>query len=192
MVLAAVVLGLRVRASGETRRRRRTDVFLAYVLAASLAAGVAQVDLWPFSPYTLAAFRARADARVCQTWFYGVDAGGREWRVDPYAWSPVFDSILQYWFEQSFGRLTRDGRDRVLAFLHRRADQARARLAAGEGIGFERRLGRFHVPYWWLLPRQRSVPAAPFEGFRAYQACWVPIERLAGRAPDRRLLAEGR
>jgi hypothetical protein len=193
LVLVFVALGVRIRRAVEgPPRRRAVKVFLAYVLAVEGAVGALQWDAWPFTSHTIAVGRARADSRMCRTELYGLDDRGREWPLDPYTFTPVFDSILQYWLEQSLDRLSPEGRERVLAFLLERAEASRVRLAAGGRIGPERLLGAFGAPYWLLLPRHSDVPAAPWRGLRAYSSCWLPAERLAGAAVDRRLLAEHR
>lgn len=177
LFLGFVALGVRLRFAREPRRRARALAgFVAYAVVASALAGFSQKDAWPFSPYTLAAFRARADSPQCLTEFVGVDAAGREWKVDTYAWGAVYDSPLQYWFEQSYARLDREDKRQVLAFLLGRAESARARLARGERVGYERRLGPAHAPYWWLLPRSKQAPSTPLSGLRVYRVCGVPLE----------------
>ena len=192
--LAAVVvflgLGLRLRhlASGP-ERRRGVNLLIAYVLVVHglvLLHGLSTLsglDGWPFTNHTIAVSRARLDMRFCLTEFVGVTSEGREWRVDPYTWSPVFDSILQYWVEYHLAPLSPEGRRAVLAFLLEKAEAGRRRLARGDAIGYDRRLGLVSASYWLLLPRLKAVPPRPYSGLRIYQACWTPRERLA--EPDR-------
>src|SRR5262245_20028719 len=104
-------------------RRRAINLLLAYVVLLNGAAGLLQRDDWPFTSHTIAVGRARADSRVCRTEFFGVDDGGREWRLDPYTFTPVYDSILQYWIEQAPGRLDETRRGQALAFLLDRAEE---------------------------------------------------------------------
>jgi hypothetical protein len=178
--LLFLALGARVRLSREpAARRRAVHALLAYVVGLSGLVGVVQVDDWPFASHTIAVGRARADSRVCQTQFYGVDRAGGEWRLDPWSWTPVYDSILQVWLERNLARLPPESRERVLGFLLARAERSRARLAAGRPLGRERLLGRAGAPYWLLLPRALDVPAGPYAGLRAYAACWLPGEKLA-------------
>jgi hypothetical protein len=117
-----------------------------------------------------------------------VDPARGEWRLDPYSWTPVYESILQYWLEQRLPRLASAQREQALAFLLERAERSRARLAAGQPLGPQRLLGRAGAPYWLLLPRRRSVPLQPYVGLRAYEACWLPSERVANPAAVRRTL----
>lgn len=187
-----LILGLWVRRL-ERRESRRWWVngLLAYVIAVNGVAGLTQWDDWPFTAHVIAVGRPKIDSRVCMTEFRAVDARGVEWRVDPYGWSQVYDSILQYWFEQNFPRLSSDQQDRVLRFLLEKAEAARGARARGERIGYERLLGPAASPYWLLLPRPRSVGADPYTGLRVYSACWTPRERMEDpEAGTRTLRAE--
>lgn len=189
--LAFLALGLRVRRRSGPQRRRAVQHLIAYVLAVSVAAGVLQKDDWPFTSHTIAVGLARADSRVCQTRFYGVDAAGAPWRLDPYTFTPVYDSILQYWIEQALPRLDAEERGHVLQFLLARAEQSRARLFAGQAIGPQRILGAAGAPYWLLLPRATAVPPAPYAALRIYSVCWTPAALLRDPgASTWRLLAE--
>ena len=180
--LVFLVLGLRVRRASDAARRRAVSHFLAYVLVLSALAGVLHRDDWPFTSHTIAVGRARADSRVCQTRFYGVDAAGELWHLDPYTFTPVYDSILQYWVEQALPRLDEAQRARVLSFLLARAEESRRRLAAGRAIGPQRLLGGSAADYWLLLPRQPRVPVEPYAQLRIHSACWTT--RLAlGQEP---------
>jgi hypothetical protein len=177
--LLLLALGVQVRRSGGRARRRAVNRLLAYVLLVSVAAATSQQDAWPLTCHQIAVGRARSDSRVCQTQFYGLDGGGREWRLDPWTWTPVYDSILQFWLEQNLARLQPAQRRRVLAFLLARAERSRALLAAGRPLGYERLLGGAGAPYWLLLPRFTRVPSEPFAGLRVAASCWLPVERLA-------------
>src|SRR5262245_35496467 len=97
--LLFVALGLRARLAGAPQRRRAVQRLVAYVVALSLLVGLLQRDDWPFTSHTIAVGRPRAGSRVCQTRFLGLDPAGREWRLDPFTFTPVYDSILQYWIE---------------------------------------------------------------------------------------------
>jgi hypothetical protein len=187
--LAFLVLGFRVTRAAGADRRRAINRFLAYVIAVSLAVGVSQVDDWPFASHTIAVGRARADSKVCRTELFGMDALGREWRLDPYSFTPVYHSILQYWLEQAPGRLDEEQRAHVFAFLLQRAEESRARLAAGRSLGPERILGRAGASYWLLLPRAKDVPPTPYAGLRAYSSCWLVAEG-PGHPISRRLILE--
>jgi hypothetical protein len=183
-------LGLRIRRRQGAERRRAVQALLAYVLGLSAVVGVLQWDDWPFTSHTIAVGRARADSRVCQTQLFGKDARGREWRLDPYTFTPVYDSILQYWMEEGLPRLPAEEREAALAFLLARAEESRRRLSAGGHLGPQRLLGRAGAPYWLLLPRWTEAPPDPYVGLRAYQSCWTTEEALRTPfAPARRLTA---
>lgn len=190
--LLFLFLGLRVRRfRGWEARRRGASFLIGYVLVLSAVVGVLQWDDWPFTCHNIAVGRARADSQICMTHFYGVDREGREWRLDPYSWTPVYDSILQFWIEQSLTRLSSGQRKVVLEFLLERAERSRRRLAAGKPLGHERLLGPGGAPYWLLLPRAKAVPSQPYAGLRAYEVCWVPTQLLEGTGRRaRRLTAE--
>jgi len=172
-------------------RRRAINLFLACVLLLSGAAGVLQWDDWPFTSHTIAVGRARPDSRVCTTELVGVDGGGREWRLDPYTFTPVYDSILQYWIEQGLPRLGALEQGKAASFLLERAEESRRRLAAGRALGHERILGPLGSPYWLLLPRSRAAPSSPYAALRAYSSCWA-IAEGPGLSTDRRLVWEQR
>jgi hypothetical protein len=190
--LLLLALGARVRRSRDpAARRRAVNLLLGYVLAVSGAVGVSQQDFWPFTCHQIAVGRPRADSRVCQTQFYGLEASGAEWRLDPWSWTPVYDSILQFWADEGLPRLDDEQRERALAFLLARAERSRARRAAGLPLGRERLLGPAGAPYWLLLPRQTRVPEHPYTALRIDAACWLPAEKLADpRRESRVTLAE--
>jgi hypothetical protein len=190
--LGFLALGWRVaRLETGPARRRAVNLLLAYVVIVNGAAGLLQWDDWPFTSHTIAVGRARADSRVCATELLGVDEAGREWRLDPYTFTPVYDSIVQYWIEQAPPRLDGAQRGKALAFLLERAEESRRRLAQGRALGHERILGPLGAPYWLLLPRSRTAPASPYAALRAYSSCW-PVAEGPGLATPRRLVAEQR
>jgi hypothetical protein len=142
------------------------------------------LDGWPFTSYTIAAPRANLGVPLCLVELRGVDSRGDEWPIDPLAWTPLHASVVHIWLNRHAAGLTAAQREAVLGFLLAKAEAARQRLRAGEPIGFERRLGPvFSAPYWWLLPRARRVPEAPFAGLRVYRTCRIPLEAV--RDPTR-------
>jgi len=186
-----LALGLRIRSRNGALRRRAVQALLAYVLGLCALVGLTQKDDWPFTSHTIAVGRARADSPICQTQVFGVDGRGGEWRLDPYTFTPVYDSILQYWLEQGLPRLDGAGREAALGFLLARAEASRRRLVAGRALGPQRLLGAAGAPYWLLLPRWPEAPREPYVALRAYASCWTPADAL--RAPGaipRRLTLE--
>lgn len=196
--LVFVGLGLRLAATRDgAGRRRAITTLVGYVLIVSglvLLNGMVRLrefDGWPFTTHTIATMRANARARQCIHEFRAVDDGGREWGIDPLSWSPVNVSILQSWVNLHLHRLSEPERRAVLGFLLEKAERSRARLAAGQPIGYDVRLGRLSAPYWWMLPRVTAVPAAPYTGLRVYYACSVPTEWVDDRTrASRTLVAE--
>lgn len=187
--LVFVWLGLRIAWTKVPEVRRfRINVFLAYTFAIHLAVGVFQRDDWPFSPYPL--MRGRWDAK----WQYmkvvvvGVDANGREWDVDPMAWSPVFPLVLQEWFYTQFPQLPANEKRRDAEFLFAKAENARQQTLAGRRFGNERLLGVAAAPDWWLYKRVRHTSATPFTGLRIYRELWYPERRAADPKDFKRVL----
>jgi hypothetical protein len=164
-----LALGIRVARASGSARRRAIVAFIGYVIAINAVAGITQIDNWPFTNNTLAVGRMRDDHPLRFIVFRGLDREGREWRLDPETFTPVFDSILQNWLSNRYPRL--DGARRLAAesFLVARANETRARLFAGRRIGFERLLGPLACGYWWLLPRAREAPDGDYRSIRVYR-----------------------
>lgn len=184
--LLFLALGVRVGLSSGPARRRAVVVFIAYVIAINAFAGITQIDNWPFTNNTLAVGRMRDDHPLTWMAFRGVDREGREWPLDPQSFTPVFDSILQYWLASRYPLLDDGGRRMSERFLVAKANEARARLAAGKRIGFERFLGPFACGYWWRLPRVREAPDGAYRSIRVYQLEY----RLSEIAKHGRILRE--
>jgi len=110
-----LILGSALVVSREERARKAlTTVFVAFVAGAQIVAGLAQRDLWPFSPFPVIAESA---SRVEEAVWYDVRAVGRdgsEARLDA---SPLTDSVLTKWFERALPRLTAAQRDNASRFL---------------------------------------------------------------------------
>jgi hypothetical protein len=192
--LLFLALGLRLSRRRESPARcRALNTFLAYVMAIGAIAGFGQWDDWPFSSYHILVGRANLAKEVRTTEFWAMDAQGHEWRLDPYAWSPLVELKLSYWFELQFDQLRPEEQQRALRFLLERAEASRERLVAGQPIGYERRLGhRLSAPHWWLQPRPAATAPMPYTGLRVYTARWVPLEMLKGGGLSRTLVAEYR
>ena len=175
--LGFLALGLRVRAAPAQRRRGRVQALIAHVLAVHALAVVFTWDAWPFSSHTIAVGRVRGEAPLCTTEFVGVDAEGRAWPLDPYDFMPVYDSVLQYWWDAKGARLPLWAQHQALAFLGARAEESRARRAAGHPGGPRRWLGPLAAPYWLQLPRRAAVSPAPYRGLDLYRVCGIPRDR---------------
>lgn len=177
-------------------RRRFVNLFLAYAVAVTFAAGLSQRDAWPFSKWPMAGGRADADYSTIR--IVGVDEDGVEHAVDYRAWQPMAFDELMPWMHRTFPRLSRPAQDRVAAHLLDKAESARHRARAGGGAGYLHRfLGPLAAPEFDLHPRLWSspdaVPSRPFVSLRVYRETWNQEERR--RDPSRmarRLLHEYR
>ena len=184
--LLFLALGVRLARASGPARRRAVVLFIAYVIAINFAAGITQIENWPFTSNTLAVGRMRDDHPLTWMDFRGVDRDGREWPLDPQSFTPVFDSILQFWLASRYPLLDDDGRRMSERFLVAKANEARARLVAGRRIGFERLLGPLACGYWWRLPRVREAPDAAYGSIRVYLLEYT----LSEIAKHRRILRE--
>jgi len=164
-----LALGVRVARASGSARRRAVAAFIGYVIAINAVAGITQIDNWPFTNNMLAVGRMRDDHPLRFIVFRGLDREGREWRLDPQTFTPVFDSILQNWLTNRYPRLDGDRRLAAERFLVARANETRTRLGAGRRIGFERFLGPLACGYWWRLPRARETPDADYRSIRVYR-----------------------
>ena len=175
-------------------RRRFVNLFLAYAIAASFAAGLSQRDAWPFSRWPMAGGRAEAEYSAIR--IVGVDEDGVERGIDYRAWQPMAFDELMPWMHRTFPRLPRASQDRVVAQLLEKAESARSKARAGEGAGYlDRFLGPLAAPEFDLHPRPWSrpeaVPPRRFVSLRVYRETWNQEERR--RDPSRvarRLLYE--
>ena len=173
-LLAFVVflaLGVRVRRAREAARPKRVQALLAYVLGVHALAVALTWDAWPFSSHTIAVGRVRVAAPPCTTEFVGIDAAGREWRLDPYTFMPLYASVLGYWWDAEGTHRPLWAQHHALAFLGTHAEESRARQAQGGAIGPQRWLGPLGAPYWLLLPRAEAVSPAPYDGLNVYRVC---------------------
>lgn len=192
--LLFVLLAIRVRrAADPDARRRRVQHLLAFVLAASVAVVVLRTDDWPFSPHPMMAVDASDHASLrTMIAFRAVDREGREWRVHPLAFSPLFPPTVMGWYETAYTFAPAADREAAVRFLLARAESARQERAAGRRVGNERWLGPLAAPDTNILWDPPDAPA-PFVALRVYRLFWRPTEL----APDprrfqRRLLFEWR
>lgn len=189
-----VLLAIRVRrAADPTGRRRRVQQLLAFLLAASVAVDLLRTDGWPFSPYPMMAVDATDHASLrTAIAFRAVDRKGREWRVDPLAWSPLFPQTLMGWYETAYPFAPPADREAVATFLLARAESARQARATGRRVGNERWLGPLAAPDMNILWDPPDAPA-PFVALRVYRLFWRPTElSLDPQRFKRRLVFEWR
>jgi hypothetical protein len=184
-LVAALLVALSEK-SGRAPRRRFVDLFLAYAVAASFAAGLAQKDAWPFAKWPMAGGRAAAEGTNIR--IVGVDEDGVERGIDYRAWQPMAFDELVPWMHRTFPRLSRAAQDRVAAHLLAQAESARARARAGGRAGGQGGvLGPLAAPEFDLHPRPWSspeaVPPRRFVALRVYSETWNQEERR--RDPSR-------
>jgi len=194
-LLLFVVLGLRVAVAREPgARRARVTALIAYVLAAHALVALAQTDDWPFSAYRMMAVDARThDDLRSMIAFRAVDGEGREWKVDPLAWSPLWPQAVMGWYEVVWPHASPRDRESVGRFLLERAEEARRLRAAGRRVGNETILGPLAAPDMNLTHRLGGLPGAPFVALRVYRTYWRPTELAADPMRVKRsLLAEYR
>jgi hypothetical protein len=177
-------------------RRRFVNLFLAYAVAASFAAGLSQRDAWPFSKWPMAGGRAEAEYSTIRV--VGVDEEGVEHGIDYRAWQPMAFDELMPWMHRTFPRLPRASQDRVASYLLGKAEAARRRVRAGGSAGYlHRYLGPVAAPEFDLHPRpwssRNAVPASPLVSLRVYRETWNQEERRRDPAHvTRRLVHEYR
>lgn len=172
-----VLLALRVRRAGDpARQRRRVNQLLGFLIAASLAVVLLKTDAWPFSPYPMMAVDATDhSSQHSGIAFRAVDREGREWLVNPLAWSPLFPQTIMGWYETAFPFASRADSEAVARFLLARAEAARQSRAAGRRVGNERWLGPLTAPDMNMLWDSPDAPE-PFVALRVYRFFWRPTE----------------
>jgi hypothetical protein len=183
ILLGFVALGLWLARVPPTSpsRRRAVSGFLAYVLAVHAFVAASQADCWPFSSFPMMAndTRRQPDEQAMIS-FRGVDAGGREWEVDPASWAPLYHQSMRGWFEVVAPRVSQGERREAVAFLLSRAEEARAARASGRCHGNERVLGPLAAPDTYAYGPRPAVAPDPFVALRVYRVSW-----------DRRTLLDG-
>jgi hypothetical protein len=160
--------------------RRRTDAFIAYVLAAGAAVGLVQLESWPFTTWALVSHAP--SRRMSSLLVEASDAEGRTSVVDLRVLQPVPPEDFAVWLKAHGPRLDARGRASLGRFLLERAEEGRLRLRAGERVAPNQwLLGGADAPYHfhdaktWTHPGQ--VTAAPFTRVRALFLEWDPEER---------------
>jgi hypothetical protein len=176
--MAFVGLGLRLSFLGSAPARRRGQTLLIlYVLGLSLAVGLSQKDAWPFSPYPVLAEDATRSSTLERVVLVGVDGAGREWAVEPMAWSPLPSKKITDWMRTVYPRLGPAQQREAERFLFERAEAARRQALAGTWLGHRRLLGPLAAPSW-LVHRPAPPAPEPFVALRGYRIRWQAREVL--------------
>ena len=178
-------------AAGLTRRRGAVNVFIAWTLAASFAAGLAQRDAWPFASWPLVAGIHPPEATHPR--LVGVDGGGAEHAIDYRSWEPLGIDELYAWLRGPFADLTLGEKDAAFAWLLAKAEAGRLRALDGvDPSGGSGLLGPLEAPLFLLHPEiwndAIDVPGAPFVSLRLYLETWSIEERARGGGSIERVL----
>ena len=179
------------RAADWASKRRRILMLAAYIVTSHLVIGISQKDGWPIANYRLMHGKANPGSEFWRIGFFGTDAAGREWRVDPYAWRSTSDWHLQFWFYIHFETASAADRQQVLREIYGHAERSRGFVAREGRLPWPSILGPLTAPQWWLFDREQSAPPQPYRSIRVYKEAWVWKERLEnGTIGERKLLAE--
>ena len=186
LVKAAILLGfvatglLAALAWRRPAERRFVNVFIAYTVVVSLAAGLFQREAWPFSTWPLVA--GTVARPVSMPRIMAVDSRGEEHNIDYRSWNPYEFQELIAWKDENFRRLDRASQDHAAAFLLDLIERSRSAWAAGAPIRYlDKYLGPFSAPLflghpaYWGPPA--GVPREPFVGLRIYTETWDVEER---------------
>jgi hypothetical protein len=163
------------------QRKARVQLLAAYLLVVHAALVITGRDAWPFTTYPLIQKTSRGTTVYQKYTFFGVDAAGREWPVDPDSFSPVAPAVMMQWSLGVRPRLSPDAQDRAGQFLLARAESRRRRMLAGEVSPDGRFLGPLYASDWWVYTRPEAVSPTPFAGLRLYREEFRPRDRFAGR-----------
>jgi hypothetical protein len=180
--LGFLALGLLVAFSGqffpEGGKRKVKNMFLGFALFISLAAGVTQHNMWPFSSWPVLAMQLPAATRDLPTpRIVAVDSDGIERDIDYRAWQPLSLEELNSWMNLHFFKLDAAAKDRVGKYLLDRANHAREQALSPSGLAYPNRwLGPFTAPTHLLHPaiwsHADNVPKASFVKIRIYEQSW--------------------
>ena len=175
-------------------RRRAVNALILYVLALHAFVAATQTDGWPFSAYRLMAADATVhDDRRSMLAFRAVGGDGREWDVDPMAWSPLYPQAVTGWFVLHFRQATEAQKREAMGFLLEKAETARRDRVAGLRVGNERLLGPLAAPDINLYRPAAAVAPEPLAALRLYEVFWTPTElALDASAVERRQVYEYR
>lgn len=196
LVAGAAFIVLAERRDAKATLRATRSVFIAYIVAVSLAAGALQANLWPLSSWSLmtGAPLRRYGENPPYLRIVAVDAEGAERAIDYRAVEPFAIEELMAWMRSSFFTLPPAAQDSAAAYLLTRVNVARERVREGKSPGTQGRLlGPLRAPFHLLHPKRwtspATVPGTAFVGLRVYREAWDLEERAAGRSRVERTLA---
>lgn len=195
-VILAFAVAAAASVAGARVRPRLLNLFLAYTLIVSFAAGLTQRDAWPFSTWPLVAGIHPDYAMLPRALV--VDRAGGEHDVDYRAWRPLVVEELLAWMRSRMLTLPRADQDRAAEHLLMLVERTIEDLRRGDSLDWRSGWwGPLNAPYFLLHPvLWRSAADAPAErliGIRLYLERWNLEERLRDpSAVQRTLLYEYR
>lgn len=162
LFLAFLVLGTGTAIAAMRRGRAPLleRALLIYFFALTLAAGIAQKDLWPFSGYPIL---AESSSRWREAVWYsaaGVDSRGNEVALPAETWSPLMPSVMEKWLERTFSALPEERKRRAAQWILARANRPPER-------GNDVLLGPLTAPDW--LVRVEAPPPPRLTAVRVYR-----------------------
>ena len=168
-----VLIGAAARFGPPKLRRRAVGLLIGYIAVVHVAVLVAEREAWPFVNYQILHGKADLDTRLWRLDFFGIDATGRRWLIDPYSFEPLHKITVQSWVRFNLPLTPKENRRQAMAFLLQKAENARQRLAAQKYIGFDRYIGPFAAPYWYLVPRIPEASGEPYRELRIDLVEWT-------------------
>lgn len=155
-----LMLGVAVALARKTRQARLAErMFIGWFAAMTLAAGLGNRDLWPFSSYPIIPESSLRYGEAVWYEVWAVDDAGVERRIDPRAWSPLSRTVIEKWIERTVvGKLDDGERRRAAQFLLARVNAERCRN--------DMILGPLAAPDWLIAPVGERVRAKAVRIYR--------------------------
>jgi hypothetical protein len=159
--------------------RRRATIFIGFVLIACAAAGVTQVEAWPFTTWALV-HHVRSPEMT--SWeMQACDETGRFFDVDPRVLQPMQPEEFGAWLFAHRERLSNEERERVLDELLQRAEEGRRQFLKGRFPPNDWLFGNLSAPAHFRARRlwhtAADVPQGPFMRLRIVGLHWDVDER---------------
>ena len=185
-----VSLAVAVRIVSSNRKRQAVTLWLGYCIGVECIMAATGRDAWPFSAYGALFHRGDASRSFSNLRFVAVDTAGREFEIDPRAWSPLHERTLQQWWLAYFHRLNPDQQKVAVSFLLRQAEDTRRRIESDRRVANSKILGSLAAPFWY---EPRSAPTQsplPYQLIRVYLISRVPAEKVHSRDESRERVGE--
>ncbi len=188
MFAGLVAFGIAYLVAPPERRRRRALLVIGYVGIMSAAAGLSQIDAWPFANWALV--HTMRGEEINSWEIEATDGTGRVWTVDPRVLQPLAPEEFGVWV------LTHGLPSSVAGHLLGRAERGRQDFLGGAFPPNDRFIGAASAPFHF---RQRrlwlsvtDVPQTPFVSISIVRLHWniEERERLGGQAIQRASMPE--